>query len=79
MPLSEVPADTNTVLTGITNHTRPFLQHLDKLDLTLGTPIRVDEVTLFDSSLLVTLQGSKQIHLIHQVAKNILVALPKAG
>jgi DtxR family Mn-dependent transcriptional regulator len=56
MPLSEVLADTNTVLTGITNRSRPFLQHLDKLGLTLGTPIRVDEVTPFDSSLLVTLQ-----------------------
>ncbi len=79
MPLSEVPAGTTTVMTGITNHTTPFLQHLDKLGLTLGTPIRVDEVTPFDRSLLVTLQGGKQVHLSHQVAKNILVALPEAG
>lgn len=79
VPLSEVTMRATVIMTGIANHTTPFLQHLDKLGLALGTLIRVDEITSFDRSLLITIPINKQIHLSHQVAKNILVSLSETA
>ena len=72
--LSEVATAKPVLMTGIENHTAPFLQHLDKLGLSLGVEILVNEVTDFDQSLQITINAGKQVHISHEVAKNILVS-----
>lgn len=75
--LSEVTIGKAVLMTGIENHTTPFLQHLDKLGLSLGAEILVNEVTAFDQSLQISINAGKQVHISHEVAKNILVTIQK--
>jgi DtxR family Mn-dependent transcriptional regulator len=62
-------------VTGISNHTTSFLQHLDKMGLGLGTKLIIEEITPFDLSMLVTVNKGKQLYLSNEVAKNILVVI----
>ena len=73
--LSEMSIASPLLVTGISNHTKAFLQHLDKMGLSLGTKLMIDEITPFDRSMLVTVNKGKQLHLSNEVAKNILVVV----
>lgn len=73
--LSEMSVATPLMVTGISNHTTAFLQHLDKMGLGLGTKMTIDEITPFDRSMLITINEGKRLHLSHEVAKNILVVV----
>ncbi len=76
--LSEMNLATPLLVTGISNHTTAFLQYLDKLDLGLGTKLVIDEIMPFDRSMLVTINQGKQLHLSHEVAKNILAVVSES-
>jgi DtxR family Mn-dependent transcriptional regulator len=71
--LSEASVEMPLLMTGIDNHTNAFLQYLDKNGLALGCKIVILEITPFDKSLLITINRDKQVHISHEVAKNILV------
>jgi DtxR family Mn-dependent transcriptional regulator len=75
IPLSEASVEKPLLMTGIENHTTPFLQYLDKNGLALGCQIIILETTPFDKSLLITINTDKQMHISHEVAKNILVTV----
>ncbi len=73
--LSEMSIASPLLVTGISNHTTSFLQHLDKMGLGLGTKLIIEEITPFDLSMLVTVNKGKQLYLSNEVAKNILVVI----
>jgi len=60
-------------ITGVSQHTSPFLKHLEKLGLTLGKQIQVNDVTDFDGSVEL-LVDSKQINISREVAIHILIS-----
>jgi DtxR family Mn-dependent transcriptional regulator len=73
--LSEAGTEQRLQMIGLENHTTAFLQYLDKKELALGARIAIVEIAPFDKSLTITINGDRQVHLSHEVAKNILVAV----
>ncbi|PST82147.1 iron-dependent repressor [Pedobacter yulinensis] len=65
------PGSSGTV-TGVSEHSTPFLKHLEKLGLTLGAGITVNEISEFDGSVELLLEN-KKINISRDVAKHILI------
>ena len=63
----------NGTITGVSQHSSAFLKHLEKLGLTLGKQIEVNDVTDFDGSVEILIAG-KQINISREVAKHILIS-----
>ncbi|WP_316796945.1 metal-dependent transcriptional regulator [Pedobacter agri] len=64
--------DSGTI-TGVSQHSSAFLKHLEKLGLTLGKQIQINDVTDFDGSVEISVNG-KQINISREVAKHILIS-----
>ncbi|MFD2286834.1 MarR family transcriptional regulator [Pedobacter petrophilus] len=60
-------------ITGVSQHSSAFLKHLEKLGLTLGKQIEINDVTDFDGSVEILVAG-KQINISREVAKHILIS-----
>ncbi|TDQ06449.1 metal-dependent transcriptional regulator [Pedobacter metabolipauper] len=67
------PADAGLIM-GVSEHSSPFLKHLEKLGLTLGKHISIIEVTDFDGSIELLLED-KKISVSREVAKHILIKI----
>ncbi|KQS38112.1 metal-dependent transcriptional regulator [Pedobacter sp. Leaf194] len=71
--LIELGIGDSGTITGVSQHSSPFLKHLEKLGLTLGKQIQVSDVTDFDGSVEI-LVAEKQINISREVAKHILIS-----
>ncbi|WP_316737626.1 metal-dependent transcriptional regulator [Pedobacter aquatilis] len=71
--LIELKIGESGTITGVSQHTSPFLKHLEKLGLTLGKEIQITDVTDFDGSVEI-LANNKQINISREVAKHILIS-----
>ena len=71
--LSEILINEKATMTGVSEHSTAFLQHLQKTGLTLGCQIEVKEINKFDKSMLLLLNDSNKVFLSFEVAKGILV------
>ncbi len=71
--LSEVGFNKEVVMTGVAVHSPSFLQHLDKLQIKLGSSIKVIELNDFDKSLTIILNNQITLFVSYEVAKNLLV------
>ena len=71
--LSEILINEKATMTGVSEHSTTFLQHLQKTGLTLGCQIEVKEINEFDKSMLLLLNDSNEVFLSFEVAKGILV------
>ncbi|WP_316849403.1 metal-dependent transcriptional regulator [Pedobacter agri] len=60
-------------ITGVSQHSSAFLKLLEKLGLTLGKQIQINDVTDFDGSVEI-LVADKQINISREVAKHILIS-----
>lgn len=60
-------------ITGVSEHSSPFLKHLEKLGLTLGKKIAVSEILDFDGSVELLVDQVK-INISREVAKHILIS-----
>lgn len=72
--ISEMKQNESGTISGVSEHSSVFLKLLEKLGLTLGTKITVDELIEFDGSIMLSVQ-SKELAISREVAKNILVIL----
>ena len=59
-------------MTGVVDHSAPFLQYLDKTGLALGDEIKIKEVVFFDRSLQIIVNKKSTVFISNDVAKNIL-------
>lgn len=59
-------------ITGVSEHSSPFLRHLEKLGLTLGKPVEITEIIDFDGSVEL-LADSRKVNISKEVAKHILI------
>ncbi len=73
-PLSEVEIGKQVVIVGVENSDSSFLKHLDKINISLGTKIVVNDKNDFDGLMQVELVGNGQVHISSQVADNLLVS-----
>jgi DtxR family Mn-dependent transcriptional regulator len=71
--LSQFKVNDVCVMTGVVDHSPPFLQYLDKNGLTLGMEIKINEIVEFDRSLQIIVNKKHKFFISYDVSKNILV------
>ncbi len=69
--LSLLITNSTGVVAGVAEHAPEFLQYLEKSGFKIGVRFKVLEVHAFDHSMEISI-GKKQIHISHDIAKNIL-------
>jgi DtxR family Mn-dependent transcriptional regulator len=75
IPLSEANNAQQVTICGVIDHQASFLQHLDKCGLSLGMKLKIKNTTDYDKSMDILIMNTRQqLHISHDVAKNILVA-----
>lgn len=72
-PLNKFQAKGNYMLTGVSEHSASFLQHLTSIGLKIGDNIRVEELNEFDHSYKVIINKKNAQFFSDKVAANILV------
>lgn len=72
--LSKLKIGENGVIIGVSDHSSPFLKHLEKLGLTLGKRLSILDVIAFDGSVELRIENL-QINVSRDVAKHILVKM----
>jgi DtxR family Mn-dependent transcriptional regulator len=71
--LSKLKINEKGTITGVSEHSSPFLKHLEKLGLTLGKRIEISEVIDFDGSVVLLVDKNK-INISREVAQHILIS-----
>ena len=74
-PLSTLPVNQTGIIMGVREHMPPFLQYLEKIDLTIGKQIKIIEIVDYDQSVRLQLNTNDIISISRDVAKNILVTI----
>jgi DtxR family Mn-dependent transcriptional regulator len=73
-PVSAIAVNESGVICGVRDHSKQFLQYLEKQELTIGKNIEVSEIIEFDHSMVLQAAG-KKIQISHEVANNLLISL----
>lgn len=73
-PVSSIGVNETGVICGVRNHSREFLQYLEKQELLIGKNILIKEVIEFDHSMVLEM-GDKKIQISREVANNLLISL----
>lgn len=60
---------------GVNEHSPEFLKYLNRIQLNIGTKVKVIEKFAFDSSQIIMLDNQKEITITYEVAKNIFVSI----
>lgn len=71
--LSEMALETEGVVVGVQEHSTPFLQYLDKMNLGLGATIKVVEKFEYDESLKVEINQQNTLVLSNKVSQNLFI------
>ena len=75
--LSELNESATGIVVGVVDTSASFLRHLEQLNLSLGTKIKVKSVFDFDKSMIVLLDNKMEHTLSQQICKNIWLKLDK--
>lgn len=75
--LSSIKPKQKNILSGVVDHSAPFLKHLEKTGLLLGKQLQILEINEYDGSILLSINNAEGIYLSRDVAKNILVKATK--
>jgi len=70
--LTEMSKGQSGIIVGVSEHSSPFLIHLEKLGLTIGTAIKVAGITAYDGSVELMMNDQK-INVSKKVAEHILL------
>ncbi|QXV64943.1 metal-dependent transcriptional regulator [Mucilaginibacter sp. 21P] len=73
-PVSAVKANTSGVISGVGDHSTPFLQYLEQQKLTIGKRVMIREIIGYDNTVILEMDN-KQLHISRDVANNILIAI----
>ncbi len=71
--LTEKTPDQSCKIVAVKDTTSVFLQQLERFGLKIGSKITVVEIMPFDKSIIMKIDGAKQLQLSHIVAANLLV------
>ena len=72
--LSKLEPQQQGIIMGVSEHSSPFLKHLEKLQLTLGKKVQVVDTIDFDGSVELILDN-KKINVSREVAKHLLIKI----
>lgn len=73
-PVSMLVVNENGIISGVRDHSTPFLQYLEKMNLTIGKKIKVTEINDYDHSVILQVED-KKTHISREVANNLLIAI----
>lgn len=73
-PLSEIDMGKTCQVIAVDDSSTAFLKYLDKMGISIGTKLKVEDKNEFDGSLDVVIEGSKSITVSPRAAENLLVA-----
>jgi len=73
-PVSSIGVNEGGVICGVRDHSKAYLQYLEKQSLTIGKKITVAEIIEFDHSMVLQTED-KMIQISREVANNLLIAL----
>ena len=73
-PVSSFSVNGSGVICGVRDHSKEFLQYLEKQELTIGKTIQVLEIIEFDHSMIL-LSAEKKIQISREVANNLLISI----
>ncbi len=71
--LGEMSANEEGVIVGVQDHTSDFLQYLDRMELTLGTEIKLLERYAYDDSVKILLSNEKEIVISKKVSQHLFI------
>lgn len=71
--LSELNLQQVGIVLGVKENQSDFLKYLTKIQIKLGSSIRIVEITEFDKSLKISIDDKSEVNISGQVAQNILV------
>ncbi len=72
--LSEAAEGTALVISGVSEDSATFLQHLDKLSLQLGVRVQILDISGYDQSMHLQVNNGPSVHISREVAGCILVS-----
>jgi DtxR family Mn-dependent transcriptional regulator len=75
--LSTTSVKSSAVVTGVSDHSKSFLQYLSSVGIKLGDTVRVEESNAYDHSLRIRVNQKNSLFLSHKAASNILVEVKK--
>lgn len=73
LELFELPVGFKGNISGVSDHSAVFLKHLEKIGITLGVQIKIEDKNLFDNSFWISVAEAEPIFVSKEVAKNLLV------
>lgn len=73
VPLTELELNTDSQVVAVNDSSTAFLKYLDKVGISIGTKIRIDDKNEFDGSLDITINQQKKLTISQTAAENILV------
>ena len=76
-PLNDIKIKGDYIFTGVSEHSKPFLQHLTSIGLKIGDSIKIEDINEFDHSLKIKINKSQSQFLSDKVSSNILVELKR--
>jgi len=71
-PISTAVTNETGIISGVMDHSSPFLQYLEKQQLTIGKKVKVVELIAYDQSMVLLVENNK-IHISRDVATNLLI------
>jgi len=71
--LSDAEADNNYQVVGVKDSSNVFLQYLQKMNVGIGTKIKVIEKISFDGSMIISLKKNQQVSVSKKFSDNVLV------
>lgn len=74
-PISALSINQCGVISGVRDHSSPFLQYLEKQRLTIGKKITITEIIEYDHSVALQIEAEQEVHISRDVANNLLIAL----
>lgn len=73
--LQEVRIGGEGVVVGVRDTSSAFLQYLDSIGISLGTRIQLARKVEYDNSMIVQLDGKREVSLSSQVSKNLFIRI----
>jgi DtxR family Mn-dependent transcriptional regulator len=73
IPLSVANKKLILVITGVTDHSKTFLQYLSNIGLKLGDQVKIEDWNEYDQSMKIKINNKHSFFLSHKAASNILV------
>lgn len=71
--LAEIKVGEIGIVVGVQDHTSDFLQYLDRMQLTLGTEIKLLERYAYDDSVKILLSSAKEIVISKKVSQHLFI------